>query len=206
MNARNAFNEPNRTAMLWTVRYEWPSGARFTFNCYKHLGTLAIRNNNGSGTFLSSKEGVTQGDPLSMFADGVGLLPFFRPLKKDYPEMVQTWYADDAGLGGKYNAISNSLQSYKKSDYMTAITKSPRRAFLLSHENLAAATAAFKDSEFTITTGNCYLGSFICEKDTRDHWIQEKVACWSEVVKELASVADTYPQSAYAGLQKSMQQ
>jgi hypothetical protein len=62
IDARNAFNEMNRTVMLWTVRHEWPSGARFTFNCYKHWGTLVIRNNNG--TFICSKEGVTQGDPL----------------------------------------------------------------------------------------------------------------------------------------------
>jgi hypothetical protein len=27
MDAKNAFNEQNRTAMVWTVRHEWPSGA-----------------------------------------------------------------------------------------------------------------------------------------------------------------------------------
>ena len=32
IDARNAFNEENRTAMLWAVRHEWPSGAQFTFN------------------------------------------------------------------------------------------------------------------------------------------------------------------------------
>ena len=33
IDARNAFNEENGTAMLWAVRHEWPSGARFTYNC-----------------------------------------------------------------------------------------------------------------------------------------------------------------------------
>ena len=28
---RSAFNEENWTEMLWTVRYEWPSGAQFFF-------------------------------------------------------------------------------------------------------------------------------------------------------------------------------
>ena len=32
IDARNAFNEENRTAMLWAVRNEWPIGARFTYN------------------------------------------------------------------------------------------------------------------------------------------------------------------------------
>ena len=32
IDARNAFNEKNRTAMIWAVWHEWPSGAQFTFN------------------------------------------------------------------------------------------------------------------------------------------------------------------------------
>ena len=30
IDPRNAFNEENRTAMLWAVRHKWPSGAQFT--------------------------------------------------------------------------------------------------------------------------------------------------------------------------------
>ena len=33
IDSRNAFNEENQTTMLWAVRHEWPSGARFTYNC-----------------------------------------------------------------------------------------------------------------------------------------------------------------------------
>ena len=36
IDARNAFNEEDRTDMLWAVRHELPSGAQFTFNCYRH--------------------------------------------------------------------------------------------------------------------------------------------------------------------------
>ena len=69
IDARNAFNEENHTAMLWAVRHEWPSGAQFNFNCYCHWATLVVRDiGDGSGHFLHSKEGVTQGDPLSMIA------------------------------------------------------------------------------------------------------------------------------------------
>ena len=32
IDARNAFNEENRTAISWVVRHEWPSGAQFTLN------------------------------------------------------------------------------------------------------------------------------------------------------------------------------
>jgi hypothetical protein len=80
IDARNAFNKLNRTVLLRTVRHEWPSGARFTFNCYKHWTILVIRGNGGTGVFLSSKEGVTQGDPISMVAYGIGVLPLIRQL------------------------------------------------------------------------------------------------------------------------------
>ena len=34
IDARNSFNEENCTCMLWEVWFEWPCGARFSFNCY----------------------------------------------------------------------------------------------------------------------------------------------------------------------------
>jgi hypothetical protein len=37
-------------------------------------------------------------------------------------------------------------------------------------------------------------------------WVQEKAEGWVDSVKELAMVAERYPQAAYAGLQKSLQQ
>ena len=43
IDVRNAFNEENRTAMLWAVRHEWPGGTQFTFNCYRHLAALVVR-------------------------------------------------------------------------------------------------------------------------------------------------------------------
>ena len=52
--------------MLWAVRFEWPSGAQFTFNCYLHWATLVVCDVDGSGKLLYSKEGVNQGDTLTM--------------------------------------------------------------------------------------------------------------------------------------------
>jgi hypothetical protein len=64
-----------------------------------------IRNNNGSGVFLFSKEGITQGDPFLMFAYGVGILLLICRLKQEFPAAEQPWSADDAGAGGKFDAI-----------------------------------------------------------------------------------------------------
>jgi hypothetical protein len=105
VDAKNAFNEQNWISMLYTVRHEWPSGARFVFNCYKHWATLVLRSNNGTGAFIYSKEGVTQGDPDSMFAYGIGILPLIRILKAEFPAVEQPWYVDDAGAGGRFIEI-----------------------------------------------------------------------------------------------------
>ena len=87
--------------MLWAVRNKWPSGAQFTFNCYCHWATLVVRDiGDGSGHFLHSKEGVTQGDPLAMIAYGIRVLPLIQELRDAHPRVTQTGYADDAEAGG----------------------------------------------------------------------------------------------------------
>eukprot|EP00978_Attheya_sp_CCMP212_P030440 scaffold111966_cov57-Attheya_sp.AAC.1 len=96
VDATNAFNEGNHMMILWTVRHEWPSGARFTFNCYGHWGTLMVRSQNGTALFIFSIEGTTQGDPLAMFIYGMGLLPLIRRLKREVDNVSQPWYADEA--------------------------------------------------------------------------------------------------------------
>ena len=91
IEARNTFNEEIRTAMLWAVWNEWPSGAQFTFNCYRHWATLVVRDmGDGSVHFLHRKEGVTQGEPLAMIA-GIGVLPLIRELWGAHPRVTHPW-------------------------------------------------------------------------------------------------------------------
>ena len=85
--------------MLWAVQHEWPSGAQFTFNCYRNWATLVVRDTgDGSGHFLHSKEGVTQGDPLAMIAYGIGVLPLIRELRNAQPRVICIPELCDAGV------------------------------------------------------------------------------------------------------------
>ena len=59
----------------------------------------------GSGHFLHSKEGVAQGDPLTMIVYGIGVLPIIRDLWEAHLCVTQPWYADDAGEGGSFDHI-----------------------------------------------------------------------------------------------------
>ena len=90
VDARNAFNEINRTATLWTVMHLWPSGARFIFNCYKYHATLLVRSKNGDdGIFIYSKEGWTQGDPIAIIIYGIGMLPVTKSIIAKVPDCNQ---------------------------------------------------------------------------------------------------------------------
>ena len=83
---KNTFNEQNQMAKLFAVWYEWLSGARFLFNCYRHWSTLVLSYNNGTADFLYIKEGVSQqGDFLSLlFGHSIGILPLIRLHKVDF--------------------------------------------------------------------------------------------------------------------------
>ena len=57
-----------------------------------------------------------------------------------------------------------------------------------------------------MVTGHRYLGGFLGDAVAEREWLEEKVQGWKELVAILAGVSLKHPQSAYAGLQKSLQQ
>ena len=101
VDVSNAFNSLNRTAMLLHARVLWPRCARYLFNTYRGWSMLIIR---GTSECLFIKEGVTQGDPLSMFMYAIGTLPLICYLR-DPSRWTQFWYADDASAGGSLEDI-----------------------------------------------------------------------------------------------------
>ena len=80
--------------MLWTFRHQWPGRARFAFNCYRHsLQLLIHRPGEVDPEALLSKEGVTQGDPLSMVLYGLSLSVLAEQIRGEYPGLIQSCYA-----------------------------------------------------------------------------------------------------------------
>ena len=78
IDAKNAFNMINRSALLWNIRILWPRASRLIFNTYRGWSSLIFK---GSHEHLYSMEGVVQGDPLSMFIYAVASLPLIKQLE-----------------------------------------------------------------------------------------------------------------------------
>ena len=81
--------------MLLHVRKLWPRCARFAFNTYRDWPVLVMR---GMSDYILSKEGVTQGDPLSMYVYAIGTLPLIQSLQSPQ-SWTQLCYVDDASAG-----------------------------------------------------------------------------------------------------------
>ena len=64
----------------------------------------------------------------------------------------------------------------------------------------------FRGLGIRVVAGHRYLGGFIGEAAAEQEWLKEKVQGWTESVSVLAGVTHKHLQSAYAGLQKSLQQ
>ena len=87
-------------SMLWTVRHRCPKASRFAFNCYRHEVRLVLRRPGKDAIFLLSLEGVTQGDPLAMALFGIVVCPLADILRREFPSVLQPWYADGAAMMG----------------------------------------------------------------------------------------------------------
>lgn len=62
-----------------------------------------------------------------------------------------------------------------------------------------------REFDFRYTDGHRYVGGYIGSDKARSDWIDPQIQQWVKGIKALAKVARRYPQTAYAGLQKSLQ-
>ena len=76
----------------------------------------------------------------------------------------------------------------------------------MSPWNVLRAEAFFRGYGLKIVAGIRYFGGFVGTNVVQDFWLGEKVDVWRALGTTLAGVARRHLQTAYAGLQKSLQQ
>ena len=109
--------------VLWNSRITWPRCSQYSFNTYRGWAPLVLK---GSGSMLHSKEGITQGDPLSMFIYAIATLPLINTVHHPY-QGSQVSYADDASACTKVVSLnvthrSLSLDTAQKSLFVDHLT------------------------------------------------------------------------------------
>jgi hypothetical protein len=206
VDATNGFNKLGRKAMLWTVRHRWANGARFSFNCYRHSAQLLLRRRGDDCEIILSREGVTQGDPLSMVLYGLALTPLAETIRAAVPTVVQPWYADDAAMAGPIDGIAEAQRLLLEHGPRRGYFPEPDKSILIAPiATPPSALEPLAEFNFRHTDGHRYLGGFVGSGESEAAWVDPQVHHWKEGVHRLAAAARRYPQTAYAGLSQSLQ-
>ena len=162
VDANNALNKINQINMLWKVCHLWPSSDFFFFNCYLQWSSLVLWNGNWTASFLHSREGVIQGDPQTMIAYGIGILPLIKSLKREIPNATQTWYDDDTGALGMSVQIETDFNLITRQGpgrgYHPELSK---RVLIVNPDNLEAEKEFGARHGFKVCMGARYLGGYI---------------------------------------------
>ena len=175
--------------MLWTVRHLWPSRYIFVFNCYRRWSSLVLRNGNGKASFLHSREGVTQGDPLVMIAYSIGILPLIKNIKWEIPDVTQTWYADYAGALGTFARLETYLYSLTRQGPGRGYHLEPSKSiFIIRLDNLEARKLFGRRHGFKVCTGARYLGGYFGDDDSKRDCLRERTLTWENNISIISKI------------------
>ena len=155
---------------------------------------------------LYSKEGTTQGDPLSMAFYAIGVLPLIMQLK-DLEKWVQVWYANDASSYGKLTLLRDWFGNLLAKGPTFGYFPEPSKSVLVVAEcDIHKANRLFDDLgiKIHVCTSHHLLGRHVGSSIGRRKYVQGKVDSWAQYVTRLADIARKQPQDAYAALTKSL--
>lgn len=213
IDAKNAFNELSRVQMLWSVRHLWPSASRYIYNCYKGWAQLVLRGGREKElTLIPSREGVTQGDPMSMICFGITTIPIIKEVDSRCSFRCmgkRVWYADDAGIGGKIGDIIEYYRSLVKTGEKYGFTPQPHKSELICRNVHAVRLTLSESNEefsFQVKEGSRYLGSFMGGVELAREYVRSKMESWIKGTIILSEVAFRQPQSVYSAFVTSYQQ
>ena len=80
------------------------------FNCYRHWAQLLLRQPGQPLVTILSREGFTQGDPLSMVLYDITLIPLAEELRAANLGLLSPFYADDAAFDGSARRSAQLLK------------------------------------------------------------------------------------------------
>ena len=142
------------------------------FNTYRGYAALFLQ---GSSDYLLSKEGVTQGDPLSMMLYTVAILPLIHCLKNP-KRWIQNWYADDSACVATMPSLHAWFSQLSSSSPDFGYFPQPAKTVLVvgpSYVN--QATSLFSDLGIRVVFGSRFLGGIVGERSMADTYVAKRV-------------------------------
>ena len=103
---KNAFNNVSRAAILEAVAKHVPA----IFPWVHYTLSSPTRLTLGDKSYILSKEGVQQGDPLGPFLFALAIVPLIVKLTEIPDLALDLWYLDDGALGGPESALTKAFQ------------------------------------------------------------------------------------------------
>ena len=145
-------------------------------------------------------EGTTQGDPLSMAIYALGTFPLISRAQQVLRDAIQSWYADDAGAGGRLQSLYSWWMTLTTDGPSFGYYVNPPKTWLLvKDEHLEEAQNLFGSTGINITTeGRPVLGSPCGEEGYCEDYCKTSVKKWVSKVSTLAKFAKTQPHAAFA--------
>jgi hypothetical protein len=143
VDLQNAFNNVSRTAFLKIVKYCLPSLFPFVSTCYDSPSHLLF----GQAQFISSAEGVQQGDPLGPALFSLVLHTLILKLDEDCDLDLNCWYLDDGVLVGTPDELCKVIDTI--SSFGAGIHLNPTKCELFALDtstNLSILPQAFQRS------------------------------------------------------------
>ena len=93
-------------------------------------------------SFLHSRKGVTQGDPLAMVDYGIDILPLIKNLKARFSDVTQTWFDENASSLGTLVRVKSYFNSLKRLLPVQGYCPKPYKIVLIFYtENLEAGNS-----------------------------------------------------------------
>jgi hypothetical protein len=199
VDADNAFNRLNRSTALWNLQYICPPIANFSANCYEMPSRLFIV----GGAEISSCEGTTQGDPLSMPLYALAITPLIRRLQG---EAKQIWYADDAQATGSLHDLRRWWDKLVSLGPKFGYFANPSKTILVvKPEKLSQANEIFAGTGISFAEGARDLGAAIGTTKFIEKYLAEKVSTWCKQMELLSTIAEASPHAAHAAYVHGLQ-
>ena len=161
---------------------------------------------NRTASIIHSREGVTQGDPLSMIAYSIGILPLINNLKREIPNVTQTWYDDNAWALGTFARLDTYFNSLTRQGLGRGYHPEPTKSVLIVRpENLEAEKVFWRRHVFKMCTGARYLGGYLRDNKFKRDWLREHTLMWEKNINTISKTAGKYPQESYATVVRAIQ-